>query len=238
MAKQAAAEQILQKVKGLRAQMQEGEAPQLALPAIWDNGQQSSSTACDVIVTNQRVMGYYYKSFPREHLFLDPLNLADLKQVTWRDKTYEPIFRELMISDGAHTVYIRTPRQKCQALYDAIKDASRQTAQTEQTIAPLSAEQLEPTTTTSTSQDNTASTTKQQQQGVIYGHEEIRRSFESSSLAVLVLLIGGILLEIIGIIAWSATSDASVGIPLIIAGLLAVIVSIIVRRQNQVTRVE
>ncbi|BCL80386.1 hypothetical protein ccbrp13_28510 [Ktedonobacteria bacterium brp13] len=232
MAKQAAAEQILQKVKGLRAQMQEGEAPQLALPAIWDNGQQSSSTACDVIVTNQRVMGYYYKSFPREHLFLDPLNLADLKQVTWRDKKYEPVFRELMISDGAHTVYIRTPRQKCQALYDAIKNASQQTAQTEQ---------LEPTMTTtaaSHSQDNTASTTQQQQQGVVYGHEEIRRSFESSSLAILVLLIGGILLEIIGIIAWSVTSDASVGIPLIIAGLLAVIVSFIVRRQNQATRVE
>jgi Eukaryotic protein of unknown function (DUF872). len=233
MAKQAdVAEKILQKVKGLRAQMQEGEEPQLALPAIWDNGQSAQSVACDVIVTNQRIMGYFYKSFPREHLFLDALNLTDLKQVTWRDKNYEPVFRELLISDSTHRVYIRTPRQKCQTLYDTLKRRANTTenAATSAPQEPTAAAQQEEIATTPEQETAVA---QSQQQSIVYGHEEIKSTFKSSSLAILLLLIGGILLEIGGIIAWSASSDASIGLPLLLAGIFAFVVSIAVRRQAQ-----
>lgn len=228
MAKQVdAAEKILQKVKGLRAQMQEGEEPLLALPAIWDNGQSARSVACDVIVTNQRVMGYFYKNFPREHLFLDVLNLADLKQVTWRDKNYEPVFRELLISDGTHRVYVRTPQQKCQTLYDTLKQA---TAAEQNSVT---AHATSPEALAAAPHEEAGSTPQAQQQSIVYGHQEIKSTFKSSSLAVLLLLIGGILLEIGGIIAWSASGDASIGLPLFLAGIFAFVVNVAVRRQAQ-----
>lgn len=233
--KPGTAEKILNRTKGLRAQMQEGEEPQLALPGIWDNGQSKTSTACDVIVTNQRILGYYYKSFPREHLFVDALNLADLKQVTWREKSHEPIFREILVSDGQRQVYIRTPRQKCEELYATLKEGTQHTI----TSAPATSYEQQvreegTTPSTDTEQTPLSSTVPQsQQQATIYGREEIKRPFEYSSLAVVLLLVGGIFLELIGIIAWSATNQSSVGVPLIIAGLLAFIVSIVVRKQSR-----
>lgn len=229
--KAGTAEKILNRTKGLRAQMQEGEEPQLALPAIWDNGQGRASTACDVIVTNQRVMGYYYKSFPREHLFVDALNLADVKQVTWREKSHEPIFREILVSDGHRQVYIRTPRQKCEELYSALKESTQHNIPSTLDINHEQSSKAEDTPSTSATEQ--APQSPVQQQATVYTREEIKQTFEYSSLAVVLLLVGGIFLELIGIIAWSASGQSSVGIPLLIAGLLAFVVSIVVRKQSQ-----
>jgi hypothetical protein len=45
--------------------------------------------------------------------------------------------------------------------------------------------------------------------------------------------VGGLLLEVVGVIIWLATQSAQTGLPLFFAGLVAVITSILVRRQNR-----
>lgn len=206
----AAANKIFQRLKGLRAQMQTGEEPILALPAIWDSGSSSHSTACDVIVTNQRLIGYYYRAFPRERIFIETLNLSDLGTVTWRDKNYEPIFREILVSDGTHKVYIRTPRQKSSLLYETIRML---TEHDDQDAVQLEVE-------TETNADEPIPTTKSK--APIYGREEIRRPFEKTVLSSVMLLVGGILLEIIGIFLLLTIHSSSISIPLFIAGFVAV----------------
>src|ERR1700676_266014 len=98
-------EKIFRQVKRLREQMQPGEEPLLAIPAIWDDGKQPHSTPCDVIVTNQRLLGYYSVMHPRPRLFLEELPLAEITAVSFRHKTYEPLFRELLVSMGQRKVY-------------------------------------------------------------------------------------------------------------------------------------
>lgn len=215
----ATAEKILASTKGLRGYLEEGEEPVLALPAIWDNGESSHSTACDIIVTNQRVIGFYYRSFPRERVFIDSLKLAELSNVTWREKSYEPIFREILLGDGKRKVYVRTARQKSEELYATLRTATGNTAPDQQTSEKDSAE------TTSQAQPAERSNT-------IYGRQDIRRAFDNSTLAILLLFVGGIVLEIIGVILWLATQSAQTGMPLFIAGFLAVIAAILVRRQQ------
>ena len=77
--KTGTAEKILSRLKGLRNHMQAGEVPVFTVPAIWDAGQGQRSMPCDVVVTNQRIFGYVYVSFPRERLFLDALSLATIR---------------------------------------------------------------------------------------------------------------------------------------------------------------
>src|SRR5579863_1691782 len=99
------AQKILARTKGLRQQMQPGEIPLSKFPAIWDNGQMHHSKPCNVIVTNTRLLGFELVTFPRERLFLEEFPLPLLSSVTLRHKTYEPLFRELAVSDGTHKVY-------------------------------------------------------------------------------------------------------------------------------------
>ncbi len=61
---------ILGRLKGLRNHMQADEVPFFTVPAIWDGGQGQRNMPCDVVLTNQRLFGYVYVSFPRERLFL------------------------------------------------------------------------------------------------------------------------------------------------------------------------
>src|SRR5579884_4285677 len=107
-----AAEKILRRLKGLSQHLNEGEVPLFTLPAIWDGGQSEHSTPCEIVLTNQRVMGFYYASFPRERLFLDALALPGIQVVSLRQKSFEPLFRELLLSEGQRKVYIRAPRAR------------------------------------------------------------------------------------------------------------------------------
>jgi len=209
------AEKILARFKGLRSQMQAGEEPLFTVPAIWDNGQEQRSMPCDVVLTNQRLFGYVYVTFPRERLFLDALSLAKIKAVTLRQKTFEPIFRELLVSDGQRKVYIRAPRQKIESLYEALRSAIEH-------YVPGTQPTLE------NKEANTVS-----QAPPTYGRQEIRTSFEHSSLAITLLFIGGLLLEIGGAVLWAITQSQQTGLPLIIAGFVAVITAILVSRQRQ-----
>jgi hypothetical protein len=45
------------------------------------------------------------------------------------------------------------------------------------------------------------------------------------------LLVGGLMLEIIGILSWAAFGNRQVGITLLLTGLFAVIIATIARRQ-------
>ncbi len=103
---------ILGRLKGLRNHMQADEVPFFTVPAIWDGGQGQRNMPCDVVLTNQRLFGYVYVSFPRERLFLDALSLPTIQAVSLRHHTYEPVFRELLVSGGGRKIHIRAPRQK------------------------------------------------------------------------------------------------------------------------------
>ncbi len=217
----ATAERILTRTKGLSGYLEEGEEPVLALPAIWDNGESSRSTPCDIIVTNRRVIGFYYRSFPRERVFIDSLRLAELSNVTWREKSYEPVFREILLSDSKRKVYVRTARQKSEELYAALRTATGNdgTAQQdgregEEAKAQASSQNVESNRT-------------------IYGRQDVKRAFDTSTLAILLLFVGGIVLEIIGAILWIVTGSVQTGVPLFVAGFLAVLAAILVRRQQR-----
>jgi hypothetical protein len=208
------AEKILSRLKGLRNHLQADEEPLFSVPAIWDGGQSQRSMACDVVLTNQRLFGYVYVSFPRERLFLDALQLNGIKAVSLRRKTYEPVFRELLVSERQRKVYIRAPRQKIESLYEALRAAIAQ-------YAPSAQAAIE---------DEAGSSPSQVTPSPVYGRQEIRTSFERSPLAIILLFVGGLLLEILGAVVWVATQSAQTGLPPIIAGLAAVITAILLRR--------
>ena len=73
-------DKIIRQLKGLRTHLQPDEEPLFTVPAIWDSGQEQRSVPCDVVVTNQRIFGYYFVTFPRERLFLDAPAQKPFKQ--------------------------------------------------------------------------------------------------------------------------------------------------------------
>lgn len=212
--KNETADKIIRHIKGLRAHLQPGEEPLFSVPAIWDSRQDQRSVPCDVVLTNKRLFGYFYVTFPRERLFLDALTLTAIKVVTFRQKTFEPVFRELLVSDGQHKVYIRAPRKKLERLYEALRSAMEQYASNEQ-----------PTLQNEETKHINEATPA-------FGRQEIRTTFERSPLAIILLFIGGLILEIGGIVLWTTTQSAQTGLPLIVAGFVAVITAILVRRQK------
>jgi hypothetical protein len=212
--KNATADKLLKRLKGLRNHLQPGEEPLFTIPAIWDSGQEQRSMPCDVVLTNKRLFGYVYATFPRERLFLDALSLTAIKAVTLRQKTFEPVFRELLVSDGQRKVYIRAPRKKIESLYEALRSAMEQ-------YAPKAQPALEHEETSNVNETAPS-----------FGRQEIRTTFERSPLAIILLFIGGLILEIGGIVLWTATQSTQIGLPLIVAGIVAVITAILVRRQK------
>jgi hypothetical protein len=212
------AQKILSRCKGLSQQLQEGEEPVFSMPAIWDSDKYAHGEACEVVLTNQRLMGFYFKSFPREKLFLDVLDLSAITHVTLRQKTYA-LFRELMVSEGIHKVAIRAPRRKSEALYATLRTATSASHDSdEQEVTVEAPEALKPVDTLP---------------APVYGREDVRVAFDTSPLAIVVLFVGGIALEIVGAILWSLTQSSQIGLPLCIAGFIAVGVAILQVRQRK-----
>jgi len=209
------AQKILPRCKGLSKQLQPGEDPVLSVPAIWDSDKRSHSEACEVILTNQRLIGFYFKSFPREKHFFDALNLSSITHVTLLQKIYAPVFREIVVSEGMHKVAIRTPRQKSEALYTALRAATAARHEPGEQQTALEAPEASPTTGTAP----------------VYSREAIRRAFDTSPLAIVLLFVGGITLEVVGAILWLLTQSSQIGLPLCIAGFVAVIIAIAQARQ-------
>jgi hypothetical protein len=171
----------------------------------------------DVVLTNQRLFGYAFVSFPRERLFLDAIPLSSIKAISLRQKSFEPVFRELLVSDGQRNVYIRSRRRQIEDLYEALRAAIKE-------FAPAAQPVLE-----NTEVENTPTI----RPTPIYGRQEIRTPFERSPLGITLLFVGGLLLEIIGIVLWLTTQSAQTGLPLFFAGVIAVITSILVRRYRR-----
>ena len=220
-------EKIFRKVKRLREHMQPDEKPMLAIAAIWDSGKEKRSVPCDVVVTNQRVMGYYSVKYPRPRLFLEELPLAGITAVSFRHKTYEPFFRELLISTAQQKVYVRAPRRYIEALYAALREATDLYASSGQaTFEDIPANESETSNTLS------APVHTQHMPGAVYGRQDIRTSFERSPLAITLLFGGGLILEILGFGLWSATQSLQVGMPLFVAGLVAVLAATLIRKQR------
>ncbi len=213
---QKTAEHILTQIKGLSNHLLPDEQPLLALPAIWDNGRERRGTPCDVIITDQRLIGYYRVSFPRERLFLDALPREQIRNVSLRERTFEPIFRELMVSASSRKVYIRAPRQKIEQLYAELRSAIETYVQ-ESASGPDA--ESEPT------QDETMPTP-------VFGRQEIRTEFERSNMAIMLLFVAGVVLEIGGALLWGSIGQ-SIGLPLCIAGFVMVFAAIVQRRQQR-----
>jgi hypothetical protein len=230
------AEKILGRLKGLRAQMRDGEQPLFSIPAIWENAGDHQSNACDLVLTNQRLFGYIYTTFPRERLFLDAVELAAIKAVTIRQKSFEVVFSELFVSDGQKRIYIRAPRKKIEDAFLALRQAMADYApathtaldggEREEQQAAAHARLDEQATTAGTQGEQAEPRSKP-----IYGRQQVRQPLERSPLGITLLLVGGLLLEIGGALVWAATGSPQTGGPLFLAGLVAVIFAILARRQ-------
>ncbi len=211
------AQKILRRVKELGDALQVDEEPLLAIPAIWDSGKEVHSTPCEIIVTNQRLMGYYSVNFPRKQVYLEDIQLASITAVTLRHKAFEPLFRELLVRHGSRKLYIRASRRYIEALYTALRSAC---------------EHYAPVARASFTDEQTQQERPTEHGALAYGRQDIRASFERSLLAITLLFVGGLFLEVIGFILWEATSSLQIGLPLFIAGLVAVLTAIFVRRQR------
>lgn len=216
------AEKILPKIKGLRDHLQPDEEPLVTIPGIWDGTPTDESerrtTTCEIIVTNQRVLGYMYTKFPRERLFLESFSLKSITNLAFRQRSFDPLFRELSLSNDTQTAYIRSSREKIELLYQEIQSAIT-------TYAP------HVTSSTPSSSDTSEEVTARP--APVYERKTIRTTFEQSSLGITALFVGGLLLEIIGIIAWSLARSAQVGLPLCLAGFLAVFIATLSVRQRR-----
>nr|MBA2284419.1 hypothetical protein [Ktedonobacteraceae bacterium] len=182
---------------------------------IWDSEQAQRGVPCDVVLTNQRLLGYAFTSFPRQRLFLEALDLAGITVVSLRQKSHEPLFRELLVSEGPRKVYIRSIRPKIEALYASLRAATEQ-------HAPQANITLD---------EPADSGTTPAPAPPIYGRQEIRTPFERSPLGLSLLFTGGVLLELLAALLWLVTHSAQVALPLFIAGLVCVITAFLTRRR-------
>ena len=228
-------DKILAHLKGLRAQMRADEKPLFSIPAIWENASEHQSNACDLVLTNQRLFGYIYTTFPRERLFLDALDLDAIKTVSLREKSFEAMFRELLVSDGQKRVYIRATRKKIEEANAALRAAIEEYAPTTQAALNTREQEHTPAGIPDEAQpalESARDGQSQPQGGPVFSRQRVRQPMERSPLGIALLLVGGLLLEIIGVVAWAATGSLQTGLPLFVAGLLAVIVATMARRRG------
>lgn len=218
------AEKILTSIKGLRDHLQPDEEPLATIPGIWDSipigESERHATTCEIVVTNQRLLGFQYTKFPRERLFLEAFSLFTITALTFHQKAFDPLFRELLVSDGVRNVYVRSSREKIELLNREVQSAI-------ETYAPHA---LSPTQHSSIQEKSEERTTRS---APIYERKKLRTTFEQSHLGITVLFVGGLLLEILGIFAWSATKSTQIGLPLCIAGFCAVFVAMLTRSQQR-----
>ncbi|GAC1389658.1 MAG: hypothetical protein NVS4B11_32410 [Ktedonobacteraceae bacterium] len=216
------AEKILANIKGLRAHLRPEEEPLVSLPGIWDSipteESERRATTCEIVLTNQRLLGYMHTKFPREKLFLETFSLTGIIHLSLREKSFDPIFRELLVSDGLHKTYIRSSRQKIEMLYQELQAAI-------ETYAPHN-------TISAIQSSAEVSEEKMARRAPVYERKAIRTTFEQSHLGITVLFVGGLLLEIIGILVWSLTKSGQIGLPLCAAGFFAIFIATLTRRQR------
>lgn len=224
-------DKILTHLKGLQAQMREDEQPLFSTPAIWENATKHESHACDLVLTNQRVFGYIYTTFPREHLFLDALELNEITAISIREKNFEALFRELFISDGQQRVYIRATRKKIEETAAALRAALAEHAPATRAALDTNDKKLEETGLAASQESKSTDTAESQHAAPTYSRQRVQQPLNRSPFGITLLLVGGLLLEVLGALAWAVTGSAQTGLPLCFAGIVAVIVATLTRRQ-------
>lgn len=233
-------DKILARLKGLRAQMRAGEQPLFSIPAIWENVTDRQSNACDLVLTNQRIFGYIYTTFPRERLFFDALELKAITAVSIRQKNFQAMFRELLVSDHQKRIYIRATGKKIEEIYSALRSAiadnvslNPKDSQVQESQALDRQNDVHNETGSTDLAEHQNETASPQTDGPIYSRQHIRQPLERSPLGITILMIGGLLLEIAGVLGWAIFSNPQMGITLILTGLFAVIIATIARRQRR-----
>ncbi len=210
----AANAKILKRFKRLEEHLEPGELALRNQPAIWESEQSGRGQACDVILTNRRLLGYYQVRIPRERLFLEALSLQAISTVTLRERSHDPLFRELLISAGEQRVSIRGPIKPLEALYAALRHAIEE-AREQGTATELAAE------------------SEGARPATLYGRQALGGSFERSPLGIALLFAVGLLLEILAAFLWIAGNDLSTSLPPFIAGVVATLTAILVYRQQR-----
>ena len=124
-----------------------------------------------------------------------------------------------MVRDGQSKLYVRAPRPKIEALYATLRSAIDQ-------YLPVASTTVEDTVPEQEKRSTPPQTSA-------FGRQDIRTAFSNSPLAIVILFVGGLALEVIACVLWAATQSTQVGLPLFVAGLVAVITSVLLRRQRQ-----
>ncbi len=214
-----ASEKSFKRLKRLSDRMREGEQPLFTIPAFWENREEKQTQACDLVVTNQRVFGYIYTTFPRERLFMDTLELEQIKTVSIRQKTSDMIFRELLLSDGQKKVLVRGTRRRIEEAFTVL----RSTIGDRSLLAEEGGEE-------ESVQDSLEEVTVERS-APVYERKKLRQSLERSPQGLAFLLAGGLLLEVLGVATWAFTGSLQIGGPLFLAGIIAVVIATVARRQ-------
>ncbi len=192
-------------LRGIDPYIHLNEAALLTIPAIWDNGQSQKSRPCEIVLTDQRLLGFFRS---RRETSVEEFALEAIQTVTFREKQYEPIFRELLVSDGVRRVFIRAPKKKLEELYIRLQATLKlQTSTGEAVTASKSSPTFE--------RENLSTA-----------------SYESSSAGLTMLLGLGIAMECLSLFLCTAAQNLQAAAPLFIVGFMAVCLAFIIRRRR------
>nr|BBH92704.1 hypothetical protein KTA_09030 [Thermogemmatispora argillosa] len=205
---------LLRRFRGLQAHLLPDEEPLASHPVIW-NSQQHGRVACDAILTNRRLLGYYQIRFPRPRLFLEAIPLEAITSITLRSPQSKPLLHELLIISGQRRVLLRAPRRVIENLYDALQRLSEserasQTTESAQTDGEEPDRALPPR----------------------FARQPLASSAEHSPAGIAVIFACGLILEIIAVFLWQTTGSLATSLPPFGAGLLAVVTAVLVYRQR------
>ncbi|GER83199.1 hypothetical protein KTAU_18360 [Thermogemmatispora aurantia] len=218
-----AGRRILRRFRGLQAHLQPDEELLGSRPVIWSS-QQHGRVACDVILTNRRLLGYYQVRFPRPRLFLEAIPLTEITAITLRMPQSRVLLYELLISFGEGSVLLRAPQRTIDYLYDTLRHLSEGSRQEP---GPMAAEQ-EPSPTRAASSQQEPSCG----QSPHFARRQLAGTAERSPTAIAAIFACGLILEIIAVYLWLTTGSLATSLPPFGAGLLAVLTAILVYRQR------
>ncbi|WP_069803082.1 hypothetical protein [Thermogemmatispora onikobensis] len=207
---QSAARRILRRFRGLQAHLEPGEEPLESRPVIW-HSQQHGSVACDVILTNRRLLGYYQVQFPRSRFFLEAIPLTEITAITLRSPQSKPLLHELLISSGQGAVLLRAPRRVIEGLYDSLHRLGGETGPEPEQVGAGPARVPSPR----------------------FDRQQLAGSAEHSPAGIALLFACGLILEIIAVFLWLTTGSLATSLPPFVTGLLTVLTAILVYRQRR-----
>ncbi len=211
--------------RSLQSHLLPDEEPLSSHPVIWKS-QQHGGLACDAILTNRRLLGYYQVRFPRRRLFLEAIPLEEIISVTQRDPQSKSLLHELLIIAKQDRVLLRAPRRVIENLYDALHhlSASEGESKTQKTATAESA--------SVSAQTDGAEPDRASVHSPRFARQQLTGSAGHSPAGIALIFACGLILEIIAVFLWQTTSSLATSLPPFGAGLLAILTAILVYRQR------